>query len=133
MVRVVAAMLCKDDCFLICQRPPHKTRGLLWEFVGGKVEDGETDEVALKRECMEELGVEIAIDEYRTSQIHEYPDMTIELVLYRGHVVEGELQKLEHADLRWIPVTEIPNYTFCPADIDIMGYLYKHGLYNTSK
>ncbi len=74
MVEVVAALIWKNGKFMICQRPAHKARGLLWEFVGGKVEPGETKEQALVRECREELAVTVAVQEEFMSLVHEYPD-----------------------------------------------------------
>ena len=73
MIEVVAALIWKDDKFLICQRPENKVLGLLWEFVGGKVENGETKEQALIRECREELGITLSIGEVFMDVIHEYP------------------------------------------------------------
>lgn len=118
MKDVVAALIWNEDGtkFLACQRPAHKARGLLWEFVGGKVEDGESHEQALVRECMEELGVEIAVEGEFSREIHEYPDISICLILFNARIAKGEIKKLEHNDIRWITPSEIPNYAFCPAD-----------------
>lgn len=116
MTEVVAALLWKDDRFMICQRPPEKARGLLWEFVGGKVEPGETKEQALVRECREELDITISVGERFMEVTHEYPDITIHLTLFHGVIAEGEPKLLEHRDLRWITPEEIPLYAFCPAD-----------------
>lgn len=66
MTEVVAALIWKGNQFMICQRPAHKARGLLWEFVGGKVEPGETKEQALVRECREELAVTVQVVEVRS-------------------------------------------------------------------
>ena len=74
MTEVVAALLWDGDKFMICQRPAHKARGLLWEFVGGKVEPGETKEAALIRECREELGIIIAVKGAFMDVIHTNPD-----------------------------------------------------------
>lgn len=63
MTEVVAALIWQGEKFMICQRPPHKARGLLWEFVGGKVEKGETPQEALVRECREELAVTVSVGE----------------------------------------------------------------------
>lgn len=128
MIRVVAALLCQEDRFLICQRPAHKDRALLWEFVGGKVEANETDENALIRECKEELGAEIAVNSIYMEVVHEYPDMTVQLLLYKATLVSKEIQKLEHNDIQWITIDEIPNYEFCPADVEILERLQENGL-----
>ena len=120
MVEVVAALIWKNGKFMICQRPAHKARGLLWEFVGGKVEPGETKEQALVRECREELAVTVAVQEEFMSLVHEYPDITIHLTVFNAYIAEGVPQLLEHNDIRWIPPKEIKNYDFCPADNKIL-------------
>ena len=123
MTEVVAALICRDDRFLICQRPAHKARGLLWEFVGGKVEPGESGAEALARECREELAVTVAVEDVFMEVLHEYPDITVQLTLFNATIAEGIPQMLEHADIRWILPAEIPNYDFCPADEEILKKL----------
>ena len=121
VTEVVAALVWRDDKFMICQRPAHKARGLLWEFVGGKVEPGETKEQALIRECREELAVTISVGDVFMDVTHEYPDLTVHLTLFNATISEGEPQKLEHNDIKWITPREIPNYDFCPADVEILS------------
>ena len=123
MTQVVAALIWKNNKFLICRRPPHKTRGLLWEFVGGKVEPGETKQQALMRECMEELAVEIRVDDVYMQLVHAYPDMTVELTLFNAAIVKGEPQLLEHTEIRYIGVDDIDRFDFCPADVEILAKL----------
>ena len=123
MTEVAAALIWNGDKFMICQRPAHKARGLLWEFVGGKVESGETREQALIRECKEELAVTVSVGEVFMDVVHEYPDLLVHLTLFNAVIAEGVPQKLEHNDIRWITVDEIPNYNFCPADEDILRRL----------
>ena len=120
MVDVVAALIWDGDRFMICQRPAHKARGLLWEFVGGKVEPGETKEQALIRECQEELAVTLSVGDVFMEVVHEYPDMTVLLTLFHAEIAEGIPQKLEHNDIKWITPAEIPEYDFCPADEEIL-------------
>ena len=120
MTEVVAALIWEGDRFLACQRPPDKARGLLWEFVGGKVEPGETKEAALVRECQEELAVTLNVGEVFMDVVHEYPDLTVHLMLFHAAIREGIPQKLEHNDIRWITVDEIDQYAFCPADEEIL-------------
>ena len=131
MVHVVAALIWDGGRFMICQRPAHKARGLLWEFVGGKVESGETPEEALIRECREELNVEIEPGSIYCRLVHEYPDLTILLTLYNARIIDGTPQKLEHNDIRWISVSQIDDYIFCPADKQILEML-KNGI-NTAE
>ena len=120
ITEVVAALIWDSDKFMICQRPAHKARGLLWEFVGGKVEAGETKEQALIRECQEELAVILSVGDVFMDVIHEYPDITVHLTLFNATIAEGIPQKLEHNDIKWITSAEIPNYDFCPADENIL-------------
>ena len=120
ITEVVAALIWAEDKFMICQRPAHKDRGLLWEFVGGKVEPGETKEAALIRECREELAVTLSVGDVFMEVVHEYPDITVRLTLFHATISEGEPQKLEHNDIRWITPAEIPQYDFCPADVEIL-------------
>ena len=120
MVEVVAALIWKGEKFMICQRPAHKARCLLWEFVGGKVEPGETKEQALIRECKEELNVLLSVGDVFMDVTHEYPDITVHLTLFNATIAEGEPHKLEHNDIQWIAPREIPNYEFCPADEEIL-------------
>ena len=121
--QVVAALIWDGERFLICQRPAHKARGLLWEFVGGKVEPGETKVQALMRECREELAVALDVGEVFMEVTHTYPDLTVHLTLFNARIREGCPQKLEHADIRWIRAEEIPLYSYCPADDAILKKL----------
>ncbi len=120
MVEVAAALIWDGDRFLICQRPENKARALLWEFVGGKTEPGETPAQALSRECREELDIGIDVGEIFMTLVHEYPDITIRLTLFNASIREGTPRLLEHRDLRWITVEEIDEYAFCPADEEIL-------------
>jgi 8-oxo-dGTP diphosphatase len=120
MVEVVAALIWENGKFMACQRPAHKARGLLWEFVGGKVEPGETKAQALIRECREELAVEIAVGDVFMDVVHEYPDITVHLTLFHATIAAGVPQKIEHHDIRFITPAEIPDYEFCPADEEIL-------------
>ena len=123
LTEVVAALIWRGERFLICQRPAHKARGLLWEFVGGKVEAGETKEQALIRECQEELSVTISVGDVFMEVAHRYPDLTVHLTLFNASIIHGVPQKLEHHDIRWITVNEIDKYVFCPADDEILKRL----------
>lgn len=127
MTEVVAALIWDRDRFMICQRPAHKAQGLLWEFVGGKVEPGESRQQALIRECREELTVTVTVGEVFMEVEHEYPDLTVHLTLFHAAIAEGIPQKLEHNDIRWIAPAQIPDYEFCPADKVILKKLMEGG------
>ncbi|MGN1346800.1 MAG: (deoxy)nucleoside triphosphate pyrophosphohydrolase [Eubacteriales bacterium] len=127
MTEVVAALLWDGDRFLICQRPENKKRALLWEFVGGKVEPGETRAEALIRECREELGITVKPQDIFMEVTHEYPDITVHLTLFNAVITAGIPQKLEHNDIRFITAGEIPDYEFCPADVEILRKIIESG------
>ena len=119
ITEVAAALIWQDEKFLICRRPAHKARGLLWEFVGGKVEPGETTVQALIRECREELAVTLEVGDLFMDVVHEYPDLTVHLSVFNAVIAKGTPQMLEHCDIKWITPAEIPEYEFCPADVCI--------------
>ncbi len=120
MTEVVAALICRNNTFFICQRPKNKARALLWEFVGGKVEPNETKEEALLRECREELGISVEIKNIFTEVTHEYPDLTVHLTLFHAALRDKEPKRIEHNAFAWITPDEIPHYEFCPADEEIL-------------
>lgn len=125
MTEVVAALIWDAGKFMICQRPAHKARGLLWEFVGGKVEQGESKEEALIRECWEELEVMVSVKDVFMEVTHEYPDLTVHLTLFNASIVEGTPKLIEHNAIAWIIPEEIPNFDFCPADEEILKKISK--------
>ena len=122
ILEVVAAKICRGDTFLLCQRAATKSRPRMWEFVGGKVEPGETLPQALIRECREELGIRVTPQEIFMQLVHIYPDITVRLTLFWTQTQDTP-QRLEHNDLRWIGVDEIDHFSFCPADRDILAKL----------
>ena len=125
MVEVVAALIWSGDKFLICKRPLEKARGLMWEFVGGKVENGESKEAALIRECREELDITVKVNNIFCDVFHNYPDIDIHLTLFNAEIILGKPRLLEHTELKWIKKSDIPNYNFCPADREILELLQK--------
>ena len=121
MKEVVAALIRNGDGrFLICQRPSYKARGLLWEFVGGKVEEGESKRDALIRECKEELDVTVEVGDVFAEVTHRYPDIDIHLTLFNAAVTDGTLRLIEHNAVAWITADMIDDYEFCPADVEIL-------------
>ena len=123
VTEVVAALIWQGERVMICQRPAHKARGVLWEFAGGKVEPGETPQQALVRECREELDVAVEAGAVYRDVVHVYPDLTVHLTLFHARIVGGTPQLLEHNDLRWITAAEIDQFDFCPADETILDAL----------
>ena len=122
---VVAALIYKGDRFMICRRPEGKARAGMWEFVGGKAEQGETLEAALVRECREEIGVTVEVGEPYMTVEYDYPDIPVHLTLFRATVKEGEPTSMEGNAIQWITPDEIPDYLFCPADKPIVERLQK--------
>ncbi|MBQ4439150.1 (deoxy)nucleoside triphosphate pyrophosphohydrolase [bacterium] len=123
MIEVVAALIRNNGKFMICQRPENKSRPLLWEFPGGKVEAGETKEEALVRECKEELDIELAVGEIFAESTFVYPDISVHLTLLEARIVSGEPKLLEHRDIRWITPEEAHLFEFSPADVPFVEKL----------
>ena len=121
MVDVVAALIEREGKILICQRSRNKKRAVCWEFVGGKVEAGESKREALIRECREELLIDVMPSEEYCTVEYTYPDISIRLTVFRTSITHGEPQRTEHEDIRWIDKSEITQYEFCPADRDIVA------------
>ena len=126
MVDVVAALIWDGSRFMICRRPAGKARAHMWEFVGGKVEPGETKQEALIRECREELDITVDVGGVFMEVLHEYPDISIKLTLFNATIAQGKPRMLEHEDIRWIEASEIPQYEFCPADEQILAKLQEN-------
>ncbi len=126
-VKVVAALIAsqsgEEPSFLVQQRPANKSRGNLWEFPGGKVEAGESDAAALKRECHEELAVELNVGAQLWSTVHEYADLTVELVLYSGTIVAGDPKPLGAQALRFCTPAQMMTLPFCEADLPLLEAL----------
>ena len=123
MIEVVAALVKRDGRFMICQRPENKSRPLLWEFPGGKVEAGETKEAALARECREELDIELSVGAVFAESTFVYPDISVHLSLFEAEIVSGEPKLLEHRDIRWITPEEAHLFEFSPADVPFVEKL----------
>jgi 8-oxo-dGTP diphosphatase len=125
-VRVVAALIADPrdpNRYLVQQRLPNKSRANLWEFPGGKVEPGETDERALARECQEELAVDLEVGKRLWETVHTYTDLTVELLLYRASIVKGEPQALGAQALKFATPAEMKTLPFCEADLPLLDVL----------
>ena len=121
VIEVVGAIIKDGDKYLIGQRPAHKSQGGLWEFMGGKIEPGETPEQALKRECLEELALEIENERIIDSVVHEYPEKTIRLTLISCSPKSGSIPKaLEHQQIKWVTRAEMDALDFASADRELI-------------
>lgn len=125
MIEVVAALIRDNGKFMICQRPENKSRALLWEFPGGKVEAGETKEAALARECREELDIDLSVGAVFAESTFVYPDISVHLTLLEARIIRGEPKLLEHREIRWITPEEAHLFEFSPADVPFVEKLMK--------
>ena len=119
-IEVVAALIRKDDRFLVCQRPPDKARALMWEFPGGKIEPGETPEQALVREIHEELEATVAVDDFLITVEYDYPKFHLTMHCFACHVAEGQLKLLEHSAAKWLTVETLDSVDWLPADAPVI-------------
>lgn len=115
-IRVVGAMIEQEGKYLITQRPPTASLPLLWEFPGGRVEPGETDEKALARELREEMGIAVRVGERVIHVEHSYPSYDIDFCVYRCELAAGPIQHLRVHDHRWARPDELDGYQFPAAD-----------------
>jgi len=115
-VRVVAAVIERDGRYLITQRRPHAAYGLHWEFPGGKVEPGEEDGEALRRELLEELEARVEVGPLLGRSLHSYPEFELDFRVYRCHLLEDRLVPRQVHDLRWVTLEEMEEFPFPPAD-----------------
>lgn len=122
-MKVTAAVIKKEGCYLLALRPENDRNGGTWEFPGGKIEPGETPEVCLKREIQEELGIEIDVRDYLISGFHVQDDNEIEIAAYMADWSSGDLEPREHAALRWIEPTRFDEVEFSPADVAIAQFI----------
>ena len=125
IIDVVGAIIKDGDRYLVGQRAAHKAQGGLWEFMGGKIEPGETPEAALARECREELDLEIENERIVDAVVHEYPEKTIRLTLIACVPKEGSVPRaLEHQQIRWVTRDEMEAMDFAAADRELIGRLF---------
>ena len=121
IVEVVGAIIKDGERYLVGQRAANKSQGGLWEFMGGKIESGETPEQALARECREELDLEIENERIIDSVVHEYSEKTIRLTLIECTLKSGSVPRPnEHQDIRWVTREEMDELDFAPADRDLI-------------
>ena len=116
ILSVVAGAVSMDGKYLLCRRPSYKARGGLWEFPGGKLEAGESEQQALERELCEELGIEVRAGKALAAVDYAYPDLRIRLTILSAHIITGEPKLLEHDEFRWMTPVEALSLDLCPAD-----------------
>ncbi len=124
MVQVSAAII-KNSVgeILICRRGPGGECAYLWEFPGGKREKGETAAECLVRECWEELGVAIEVEELYQAIDFAYVSGVIHFNFFTARITQGEPQAKVHTSLAWVAPTDLKQYAFCPADEDLIAKL----------
>ncbi|HZX64464.1 MAG TPA: (deoxy)nucleoside triphosphate pyrophosphohydrolase [Myxococcales bacterium] len=127
-ILVVAALIERGDEVLVARRKPEGERANLWEFPGGKVEAGEGERAALARELREELGVRVQVGELYARVEHPYPDVQVELALYRAALHGGQEPKpLAAQEIRWAKRRELPGLAFCEADVPLLVRVAEEG------
>jgi len=119
LIKVVCGIIFKDGKVLICRRKPEKSLGGYWEFPGGKIEDGESNEESLNRELLEELGMKVDVKNYFRTNIHTYEKFTIELIAYKCHFIHANYKLTDHDTYKWVSVKDLKNINLAPADIPL--------------
>ena len=122
VIEVVAAIIQRDGAYFATQRGYGEFEGM-WEFPGGKIESGESREVALKREIREELGVDITIDKFLCTTDYNYPSFHLTMHCYLCSVVSGEIELREHMSARWLTTKTLDSVKWLPADKEIVEKL----------
>ena len=123
-MRVVAAVIRDQERFLACRRAPHKGLAGKWEFPGGKVEPLETDEEALVREILEELGVKVSIEQFLIETSQNHGESTIEMFTYLASLsAERPTQSSDHDQMKWLPLNELSRYDWAELDVPVIEKL----------
>lgn len=124
LVRVIAAVVERGGHFLFCRRPSHKRHGGMWEFPGGKIEEGESDFEAASRELAEELGVTVrSMAPSRFTATDPGSHFVIEFMLVE---IDGSPQCIEHSEIRWVSLAEMAHLDLAPSDRRFVEYLVTH-------
>lgn len=124
MIKVVAALIKKDNKYLIARRSTGDENVMnKWEFPGGKVKDEETEEQAIEREIKEEFEMDIKAIKFLTNNVCEYPKKTIDLRLYECEYLSGEFHLHDHSEYKFVDKNDIINFDLCPADIPLAKYV----------
>lgn len=121
MIEVAAAIIRNDEGqILICQRGPGGNCGFLWEFPGGKREPGETLQECVKRECKEELDINIEVGDVFAETTYRYPDKEIAFTFFEAKLLIGVPKATVHKDFEWVKSGELERFEFCPADVEVV-------------
>ena len=128
-IEVVAAIIQRDGAYFTTQRGYGEFEGM-WEFPGGKIEPGESRDVALKREIQEELGVDIAIENLLCTTEYDYPSFHLTMHCYLCSIASGEIELREHKSARWLTAELLDSVEWLPADKEIVNKLNKYNLVN---
>ena len=124
MITVVAALIKKDDKYLIAKRSTGDSNVLgKWEFPGGKVRPNEDEKSAIEREIKEEFELEIKAKEYVINSVFEYPAKTVDLRLYSCDYISGEFHLHDHSEYRWVDKNDLLKYDLCSADIKLAEHI----------
>ena len=126
-ITVVAAIIEREERFLVTRRPTGVHLAGLWEFPGGKIDPDESHHAALKREIREELDADVEVGELTFATTHTYPDRTITLYFYRCTLL-GSPRPLLGQEMQWVPRPELPLLGFPPADAQLIERLTKSGV-----
>lgn len=123
MIHVAAAIIHQNNRILICRRGAGGNCAFLWEFPGGKLEEDETLEECIIRECKEELDINIEVKDIYAETTYEYPDKVIAFTFFNAEITNGEIKMDVHEEIKWVMQSELINYEFCPADVGIVKNL----------
>ena len=124
MIKVVAALICKDNKILIAKRATGDSNVLgKWEFPGGKVEDNESEEAAIEREIKEEFELTVKAKRFLINNICEYPEKKIDLRLYECEYLSGEFCLHDHFEYKWVEITKLIDFDLAPADVLLARYV----------
>ncbi len=126
MIKVTAAIIVENGKVLIAKRKPPGRMPGMWEFPGGKIEDGETPKQCLKRELHEELEIDVVVGDYFATSLHKYDFYTVELMAYRVKIVAGEIKLNDHAEVAWVEADGLGRYEFAPADIPFVDMIRRN-------
>jgi 8-oxo-dGTP diphosphatase len=129
MIEVAAAIIFNEQGeLLIARRKMGKSQAGLWEFPGGKLEEGETPEACLRRELLEEMSIEIYPYEWFGVNEHDYGTVKIRLIAYKAKYVVGIIRLMDHDEFRWVKIGELGEYAWAPADIPFVDRLLVGGV-----